>query len=206
MAEKKTLVRFNVQNNKYAVKGADGSYGAPVAYGTAKKISLEADASVKDIYGDGRRICGIVREKKKTGTLTTNNVSDDYEIAMGRRVRTANGLAEIRQEREIEYAHYFETCGLDSDGGMPVAKTWIFGVTSSRPAESFDQDTDDVNESSFDTPLTIAGTDMLDATGKKPYVDPITGRVVRVWQMTVVPGDPDYEIFGDAVVLPRMAQ
>ena len=206
MTEKKTLVRFNVQNNKFAVKGADGTYASPVAYGTAKKITLEADAAVKDLYGDGRRICGIVREKKKTGTLTTNNVSDEYEIAMARRVRTANGLAEIQQQREVEYAHYFETCGLDSDGGMPVAKTWVYGVTSQRPSETFDQDTEDVNESSFDTPLTIAGTELLDATGKKAYVDPVTGREVRVWQMTVVPGDPDYETFGDAVVLPRMAR
>ena len=94
---KKTLVRFNVQNIKYALLKADGLYDSPVPYGTAIKMALEANSAVKVIYGDGRRICSIVNDKGKTGTMTTNNVSDEYEIAMGRKIKTANGTAEIKQ-------------------------------------------------------------------------------------------------------------
>ena len=86
---KKTLVRFNVQNIKYAVL-SNGEYGAPVDYGTAIKMALEANSAVKYIFGDGRRICAIVNDKGKTGTMTTNNVSDDYEIAMGRKIGRAH--------------------------------------------------------------------------------------------------------------------
>lgn len=203
--EKKTLVRFNVQNIKYAVRKADGSFEAPVSYGTAMKMALQADSSVKKIFGDGRRLCSIVNEKGKTGTMTTNNVSDEYEIAMGRKIKAKNGLAEIKPQKLVEHAIYFETCGYDSEGGMPIAKTWLYGVTSSRPSESFDQNTDDINESSFETALEMGGIPMLDATGKKAYKDPVTGQDMIVWQMTVTPEDADYATYGDAVVLPQMS-
>ena len=201
--KKKTLVRFNVQNIKYAVETADGTFAAPVDYGTAIKMALEADSTVKKIYGDGRRICHIVNEKGKTGTMTTNNVSDEYEIAMGRKLVTAKGLAEIKQQKNVKHALYFETCGMDENGGMPIAKTWVYGVSSSRPSESFDQTTDDINESSFDTPLEIDGVTLKNADGTV-YKDETTGRDVIVWQMTVTPDDAEYETFGNAVVLPTM--
>lgn len=199
---KKTLVRFNVQNIKYAVLN-EGTYGAPTAYGSAIKMALEANSAVKYIFGDGRRICAIVNDKGKTGAMTTNNVSDDYEIAMGRKIKTSNGLAEVKQQRVVTHAVYFETCGMDSEGGMPIAKTWLYGVTSSRPSESFDQNTDDINESSFETPLEISGTNML-ANDGTVYKDPVTGCDVVVWQMTVTPDDAEYATFGDSVVLPAM--
>ena len=70
MANKKTLVRFNVQNVKYAVPTAQGSFGAFQDMGTSMKLALENDSSVKKIYGDGRRIVHIVNEKGKTATRT----------------------------------------------------------------------------------------------------------------------------------------
>lgn len=202
MDKKKTLVRFNVQNIKYATLTNGGTYGTPVAYGTATKMALEPDSSVKKIFGDGRRICSIVNDKGKTGTMTTNNVNDDYEVAMGRKLRTKNGLAEIKQRKNVVHAIYFETCGYDEDGGLPVAKTWLYGVTSSRPAESFDQNTDDVNESTFDTALEIAGVELKGSDGKV-WKDE-KGNDVIVWQMTVTPDDEGYDTFGDSVVLPEM--
>ena len=50
---KKTLVRFNVQGVKWAML-VDGKYGTPKSYGTATKIALEPDSSVKKIFGDGK--------------------------------------------------------------------------------------------------------------------------------------------------------
>jgi len=200
--ENKTLVRFNIQNIKYATMDAQGTYGTPVSYGTAIKMALEANSSIKDIFGDGRRICSIVNDKGKTGTMTTNNISDDYEVAMGRKIVTAVGLADIQQRKNVVHAIYFETSGLKGDGSMPLSKTWLFGVTSSRPSESYDQNTDDVNESSFDTPLVISGTNLLKADDTK-YVDD-KGNEVLVWQVTVTPDDENFATFGDAVVLPKM--
>lgn len=202
--DKKTLVRFNVQNIKYALPGGEGGYATPVAYGTAISMALEPDSATKVIYGDGRRICSIVNERGKTGTMGTNNVSNDYEIAMGRKIKTAKGLADIKQQRLVSHAIYFETCGIDEEGGMPIAKTWLYGVTSpTRPSESFDQTTDDINESSFETALEIAGVPLKNSDGTV-YKDEKTGQDVIVWQMTVTPADEGFATFGDEVVLPEM--
>lgn len=204
MANKKTLVRFNVQNVKYAVPTAQGSFGAFQDMGTSMKLALENDSSVKKIYGDGRRIVHIVNEKGKTATLTQNNVCDAYEVAMGRKIKTKQGLADIKQVKNISHVIYFETCGIDEDGATVLAKTMLYGVTSTRPAESFDQTTDDINESSFDTALEIGGTPLLAANDQK-YLDD-KGNEVIVWQMTVTPDDTDFDTFGEEVVLPTMAE
>ena len=201
----KTLVRFNVQNVHYAMQKADGEYDKPVAYGTAMSMALQPDAAVKNIYGDGRRICSIMNERGKTATLGTNNISDDYEIAMGRKIKTANGLAEIKQQSLPVHAIYFETCGVNDDGSMPIAKTWIYGVTSpTRPSETFNQNTEDINESSFETALKIAGVTVTESDGTTVYKDPKTGKDVIAWQMTVTPDDEEFDTFGNAVVLPKM--
>lgn len=77
-------------------------------------------------------------------------------------------------------------------------------MTSSRPSESFDQNTDDINESSFDTPLEMEGISLKNATGE--VVKDEKGNVITVWQMTVTPEDEGYETFGDAVVLPEITE
>lgn len=204
MSNDNTLVRFNVQNVKYAVQSANGVFATPVAYGTAIKMALQADSAIKKIYGDGRRICAIINDKGKTGTMTTNNISDDYEVAMGRKIQTARGLAETKQRKNVVHAIYFETCGYKNDGSMPIAKTWLYGVTSpNRPDESYDQNTDDINESTFDTPLEISGISLMSSDGETVYKDD-KGNEVIVWQMTVTPTDANYDTFGDSVVTPQM--
>lgn len=201
---KPVLVRFNIQNVKYAMK-KDNAYDTPVSYGTSRTISLEPVQSTKDIYGDGRRICAIIADKGKTGTLTTNNVSDDFEIAVGRKIKTKNGIAEISQTKNPVFALYFETCGIDEDGAMPLAKTWVYGVTApTRPTETFNQSEDDINESTFDTALKIGGVNLKTAAGEI-YKDD-KGNEIMVWQQTVVAGDEGFDTYGDAVVLPTMAE
>lgn len=198
---KKTLVRFNVQGVKWAML-VDGKYGTPKSYGTATKIALEPDSSVKKIFGDGKRIASIINDKGKTSTLSTNNINDDFEVDMGRKMLLKKGIASIKQQKLPVFALYFETCGLDENNDMPLAKTWVYGVTSSTaPSESFDQNTDDINESTFDTALEIAGTELKDASGAV-VKDPKTGRDVMVWQLTATPDDEDFDTFGAAVVMP----
>lgn len=199
---KPVLVRFNIQNVKYAMKTSSG-YGTPVSYGTSRTMSLEPVQSTKDIYGDGRRICAIIADKGKTGTLTTNNVSDDFEIAVGRKIVTQNGIAEISQTKNPIFALYFETRGIDEDGAMPLAKTWVYGVTApNRPTETFNQSEDDINESTFDTALKIDGVNLKTADGEI-YKDD-KGNEIMVWQQTVVPDDTGFDTYGDAVILPTL--
>jgi hypothetical protein len=197
------LVKFNVKNIKYALPAANGTYGTPATMGYARSISLEANTSIKNIFGDGLKIASIVNDKGKTGSFTTNVISVAYEIAMGRKLQTANGLADIKQAKSVEHALYFETEALDeATGAIRTAKTWLLGVVSSRPSESFDQTEDDINESTFETPIEVKGAKVT-YEDDTDYRDE-NGNEVFAWQVTATPDDADYATFGDAVVLPKM--
>ena len=200
------LARFNVQNFKYAKYDPDsGKYDAPTLYGEgmAKTIAIEPDSSTKSIFGDGRRICHLIHDKGKTVNITTNNISDDFEIEMGRKIRVGSTLANIRKTKYVPFAFYFETSGVDKKGGMPLAKTWVYGVHSvTPPSEDYQQTTDEINESEFETAMTADGTVLKNAAGTN-FKDE-NGNHVIVWKMTAVPGDEGYDTFGDEVVLPVM--
>lgn len=195
----KTIVKFNIQNCKYALKNGD-TWAKPEPIGTSTKISLEANSNQKDIFGDGKIIASIINDKGKTGTLTLNNICEAYEIAMGRKMKLAKGVADIKTIKSVEHCLYFETQGVTKDSKYTVAKTWLFGVTSTRPAESYDQNTDDINESTFDLPITIKGMLLKNSQGEN-YID-ADGNEYLVYQLTVEPGDEGYETFGDDVVIP----
>lgn len=195
----KTIVKFNIQNGKYALKNGD-TWAKPESMGSSMKISLEANSSQKDVFGDGKVIASIINDKGKTGTLTLNNICEAYEIAMGRKMKLANGIADVKTIKSVEHCIYFETQGVTEDSKYPIAKTWLYGVTSTRPSESYEQNTDDINESTFDVPLTIKGIKLKNAQGED-YADD-DGNQYQVYQLTVEPGDEGYETFGDAVVVP----
>lgn len=200
---KTDLIRFNVQNIKYAVMKEDGTYDKFKPYGsTARTMALEVDQSTKKIYGDGKVIAVLGNERGKTGTMTTNNVSNQYEIDMGRKVETKSGIADVKPTRMVKHAIYFETSALKEDGGMPLAKTVLYGVTSTHPSESFAQNEDDINESTFDTELTITGTYLMDSDGEAKAKDK-NGNEIVAWQLTSTPEDEGFETFcADDVAMP----
>ena len=197
----KTIVSFNIKNAKYAVKTSEG-YGSVVPFGYSD--SLEADYSEKIIYGDGRKVAIIPTDRGKTGSLVLLALDEAYELAMKRRMKTMNGTAEVKQLAAVEHAIYFETEYMEEDGSVLTAKTVLYGVTSGRPSEAFNQTTDDVNNNNVSYPITIKGEEILDSTGKSPYKDE-DGNVLRAWQETVLPGDSGYETFGTTISLPRIS-
>lgn len=198
----KTLIKFNIKKAAYALKTADG-YAAPVAFGYSDSIALEANYSEKIIYGDGRKIATIPNDKGKTGTLGLLTLDEAYEIAMKRRMRTANGTAEIKQLASIEHAIYFEFDFLDEDQVQKTGKTIVYGVTSGRASETLNQTTDDINNNIVSYPLNIKGVPVLDNAGQ-PYIDS-DGNAVYAWQETCIPGDSGYENFGKTITAPKVS-
>lgn len=197
----KTLVRFNIKNAAYAIKKSDG-YEAPVSIGYSDSIALEADYAEKVIYGDGRKIVTLPNDKGKTGSLGLLAIDEAYEIAMKRRMKTANGTAEIKQTSSVEHALYFEFDFMSEDQVQKTGKTIVYGVTSGRPSETLNQTTDDINNNIISYPLNIKGTPVMDATGSSPYKD-ANGNAIYAWQETSIPGDPGYENFGKTITAPK---
>lgn len=199
----KTLVRFNIKNAAYALKKTDG-YEEPVSIGYSDSIALEADYAEKVIYGDGRKIATIPNDKGKTGTLGLLAIDEAYEIAMKRRMKTANGTAEIKQFASVEHALYFEFDFLDDNQAQQTGKTILYGVTSGRPSETLNQTTDDINNNTVSYALTIKGTPLKAATGTDNYKD-AGGNTIYVWQETCVPGDTGYDTFGKTITEPKIS-
>lgn len=198
----KTLVKFNIKNAKYALRTKEGT-GTPVSLGYSDSIALEADYAEKIIYGDGRKVATLPNDKGKTGTLTLLAIDEAYEIAMKRRMKTASGVAEIKQSASVEHDLYFETEYLDENtGAIKTAKTWVYGVTSGRPSETFNQTTDDINNNNVEYSLTIKGIAMKKADGNGEYVDE-NGNVVYAWQETCLPDDAGYAEFDKKCIAPK---
>ena len=203
MSDNKTLLRFNIKNAKYALE-TDSGYGTPVPFGYSDSIALEADYAEKVIYGDGKKVLTLPNDKGKTGTLTLLTLDEEYEIAMKRRMQIAVGIAEIKQLASVRHAIYFETEYTEEDGNMKTAKTVVYGVTSGRPSQTYNQTTEDINNNNTEYPLTIKGVPLMSEDGKTPYVDE-NGNTVYVWQETVIPGDAGYTDFGKTIVAPKAA-
>ena len=201
MGTPKKLIQFNIKNAKFALKSSNG-YETPVEFGYSDSIALEADYAEKVIFGDGRKVLTIPNDKGKTGSLGLLAISEVYEVAMKRQMKTASGTAQIKQIASIEHAIYFETEFLDESGKTQTAKTVIYGVTSGRASESFNQTTDDINNNNISYPLTIKGTPLLAATGTEAYKD-AEGNEVYVWQETSIPGDAGYDAFGKNISDPK---
>lgn len=200
--EGKTLVRFNIKNAKYALK-VDNGYESPVSIGYSDSISLEANYSEKPIYGDGRVVYTVPNDKGKTGTLSLLSIDEAYEIAMKRRMKSASGTVEIKQFASIEHALYFEFDYIDEkDGEQKTGKTIVYGVTTGRPSETYNQTTDDINNNTVSYPLTIKGTPMKASSGDADYKDE-NGNVIYAWQETSIPGDAGYEEFGKTITAPK---
>lgn len=200
----KELVQFNIKNAKYALK-TDTGYSAPVEFGYSDSIALEADYSEKKIYGDGKVVKTIPNDKGKTGSLGLLTLDNAYEIAMGRRRVTAAGTAEIKQLSSVEHAIYFESEFMkDGDDAVYTAKTIVYGVTSGRPSQTYNQTTDDINNNNISYPLTIKGVPLMDASGTKPFVDE-KGNTIYVWQETSIPEDSGYEDFGKTISMPKVS-
>lgn len=198
---KTKMFKFNVKNVKYAVPGTNGTYGAPKDLAYANSISLEADYDETKLFGDGQILAILGDDKGKTGTLSVTNIEKDYEIDMKRALEIDGGLADIQQRSSVEHAIYFEVDAIE-DGVGKTIKRWMFGVTTGKASETYEQTTDNPTINTYDYPLTVLGVNLKDALGDEDYTDE-NGNTIKVFYMTSFPGDTGYETFGNAVPTPK---
>jgi len=197
---KKKMFMFNVKNVKYSINTA-GVWSAPKDLAYANSISLEADYEETKLYGDGQILAVLGDDKGKTGTLSVTNIEKEYEIDMKRAMEIDGGLADIQQRSSVEHAVYFEVDAIE-DGVAKTIKRWLFGVTTGKASESYQQTGDSPTINTYDYPLTILGVNLKTAAGTAEYKD-ANGNTIKVFYMTSFPGDTGYEAFDDAVPVPK---
>lgn len=198
---KTKMFKFNVKNVKYAIPGTNGTYGTPKDLAYANSISLEADYDETKLFGDGQILAILGDDKGKTGTLSVTNIEKEYEIDMKRALEVQGGLADIQQRSSVEHAIYFEVDAIE-DGVGKTIKRWMFGVTTGKASETYEQTTDSPTINTYDYPLTVLGVNLKDSLGENDYTDE-NGNTIKVFYLTSFPGDAGYETFGDSVPTPK---
>lgn len=199
---KTKMFKFNVKNVKYAVKNDLGTYATPEDLAYANSISLEADYDETKLYGDGQILAVLGDDKGKTGTLSVTNIEKDYEIAMKRSMEIDGGLADIQQRSSVEHALYFEVDAIE-DGVAKTIKRWVFGVTTGKASETYEQTTDNPTINTYDYPLTALGVNLKDTAGTADHTD-ANGNTIKVFYMTSFPGDANYATFQSTVPTPKV--
>lgn len=198
----KTLIQFNVKNGQFATKVGSSWTIAPLTW--LNSFAKEKDMDTTDIFGDGERQLRLVNDKGFTGTLGLTAQDVEYNKALGFNVELANGLAEVQQLSSIEHCIYFETQYTGKDGVVKTKKTWVFGVEAQAPSESYDQNTDSINQSTIEYAITIKGINTLASDGTTEYKD-ANGNTIKTFTLSAYPEDSGYSTFENTVPVPRMS-
>lgn len=195
----KTLICFNVKNGQF--KTASGSL---TSLTWLTRFSKEKDLSTKKIFGDGELVVTLVNDKGFTGTIGMTAQDEAYNQALGFVKALDAGTGEVKQLSVVEHNIYFESDYVGADGVTKTKKTWVFGVEAQAPSETYEQNTDDINESNVEYNITIKGTNLKASDGTTDYVDATTGQKVKVYTYSLLPTDTGYSTFGDSVPVPKM--
>ncbi len=197
---KTKLLRYNCKNVKYAIKKGE-TYGEVLDLAFVDSISLEPQYDEAKIYGDGEVIAIIPNDKGLVGKLKVLSINEDFEIACGRLMKLEGGsIASVQQRLAEEFAIYFEVDALDETGKIMTIKNWLLGVSTGKPAETFNQNTDAPQINLYEYDLTIMGE--LLKNGQEVAIDPTTGNTVKVYQMKSAPTAKDYATFDKTVPTP----
>lgn len=198
----KTLIQFNVRNGQYAIK-TNGSWSiSPLTW--LNSFSKEKDMDTTPIYGDGEKQLTLVNDRGFTGTLGLTAQDEQYNKALGFNMTLANGTAEIQQLSSVEHCIYFETQYTGKDGITKTKKVWVFGVEATAPSETYEQNTESINQSTVEYGITIKGVNTLNATGEADYRDE-NGNTVKTFTLSKVPGDTGYDTFENTVPTPQVS-
>lgn len=198
---KTKLLRYNVKNVKYAIK-ENNKYGEVKDLSYVDSISLEPQYEETKVYGDGEIIGVIPNDKGLSGKLKVININEEYEKDCGRLLGIKNGTASIQQRKATEQAIYFEVDATTEDGKIETIKNWIYGVTTGKPSETFDQTKDAPTINQYEYNLTIKGE--LLRSGLDLYIDKATGNTVKVYWLKSAPTSDGYATFEKAVPTPTI--
>lgn len=199
----KTLVAFNVKNGVYAIASDDGGAATvkPLTY--MNTFSKERAPQTKKIYGDGEEQETLVNEKTMSGTLGVTARDKEFERDLGFTEEMANGEGEVALA-SLKRAHIgFETEVKEKGKPAKVKKVWVFNAEVMPASESLTQNQDDITPSTADYSYTAYGVNKKNSTGTSDYVDE-NGQTKKVFTLSSMPGETDYETFLESVPIPKM--
>lgn len=193
----KVLVNFNIKNAVYQV--GDGSV-EPFVYATT--FSKNRTVNKKEIYGDGELQSVLYSEQQVTGSVGVTARDEDFELAVGFMESVAGGKVEsaVKEGKVVNFG--FETEYLVKGQAPKVKKVWVLNCTFEPASESLNQNTESINESTYEYAFTSLGVNLKNAQGTADYVDS-NGQTHRIFIMSAIPTDTGYSTFLQSVPTPK---
>ncbi len=197
----KNLAQYNVKNAVYNVDGT--TEVKPLTW--MNTFTKDRNINVTPLYGDGEVQVSLYADTKITGAIGTTARDEELEKETGLSLKLADGsLAEIEVNSVKKINFGFETELVGKDGVAKVKKVWVFNVQISPPNESLTQNQENITQSTVDYNYTGYGVKAKAADGTGEYIDPETGKPVRVYTASKKPSESGYATFLDTVPTPKM--
>lgn len=197
----KDLAQFNVKNAVYNIDGT--SDVKPLTY--MNTFTKSRNVNVTPLYGDGEVQVSLYADTTISGAIGTTARDEDFEKDIGLALALADAsLGEIAVNSVKKINFGFETEIVGKDGVVKVKKVWVFNVQVSPPNESLTQTQENITQSTVDYNYTGYGVNAKANDGNSDYINPETGKTVRVYTASKKPSDTGYATFLDSVPTPKM--
>ncbi|MDE7440238.1 MAG: hypothetical protein K2N23_07010 [Clostridia bacterium] len=197
----KVLAQFNVKNAVYNIDGSSDI--KPLTW--MNTFTKDRNINVTPLYGDGEVQVSLYADTTITGAIGTTARDEEFEKEIGLALALADkslGEIAINSVKKINFG--FETEIVGKDGKVKVKKVWVFNVQVSPPNESLTQTQENITQSTTDYNYTGYGVNAKSEDGKADYINPETGKTVRVYTASKKPTDDGYAEFLATVPTPKM--
>lgn len=198
----KALAQFNVKSAVYNIAGTNEV--KPLTW--MNTFTKDRNVNITPLYGDGEVQVSLYADTTISGAIGTTARDEEFEKDIGLAVQLADeslGEVAINSVEKINFG--FETEIVGKDGIVKVKKVWVFNVQVSPPGESLTQTQENITQSTTDYNYTGYGVNAKAADGTTDYINPETGKTVRVYTASKKPSDTGYATFLDSVPTPKMS-
>ncbi len=197
----KILAEFNVKNGVYNVDGSSEVKSLT----WMNTFTKDRNVNTTPLYGDGEVQVSLAADTTISGAIGTTARDETFEKDLGLLKTMKDGSAgELAVTSMAKINFGFETEFVGKDGIKKVKKVWVLNVQVSPPNTSLTQTQDNITQSTTDYNYTGYGVNAKAEDGTTDYIDAASGNRVRVYTVSKMPGDSDYETFLDSVPVPAM--
>jgi len=197
----KILAQFNVKNAVYNIDGTNDI--KPLTW--MNTFTKDRNVNVTALYGDGEVQVSLYADTTITGAIGTTARDEEFEKEIGLALALAdNSLGEIAVNSVKKINFGFETEIVGKNGVVKVKKVWVFNVQVSPPNESLTQTQENITQSTTDYNYTGYGVNAKSSDSTADYINPETGKTVRVYTASKKPTDDGFADFLDSVPTPKM--
>lgn len=197
----KDLAQFNVKNAVYNIVGE--TEVKPLTW--MNTFTKNRNINTTPLYGDGEIQASLNADTSITGAIGATARDEDFEKNIGLAVALADSSFAEKAVDSVKKINFgFETEIVGKDGVVKVKKVWVFNVSVSPANESLTQTQENITQSNADYNYRGYGVNAKASDGTSDYVNPDTGKNVRVYTASVKPGMSAYASFLDAVPVPKM--